>query len=75
MASILYSVGYRAHCGAIVAVFFSGLSMPKTVQAQGNFIIASLTSISTFPRVLCCRHSPTLLSGTLVTVDGSFSKM
>ena len=30
MASFLYLVGYRAHGGAIVAVFVSGLSMHKT---------------------------------------------
>ena len=30
VASFLYSVGYRAHGGAIVAVFVSGLSMHKT---------------------------------------------
>ena len=30
VAAFLYSVGYRAHGGAIVAVFVSGLSMHKT---------------------------------------------
>ena len=30
MTSSLYSVSYRAHGGAIVAVFVSGLSMHKT---------------------------------------------
>ena len=31
LASLLYLVGYRAHVGAIVAVFVSGLSIHKTV--------------------------------------------
>ena len=30
VAPLIYSVGYRAHGGATVAVFFSGLSMHKT---------------------------------------------
>ena len=30
VTSFLYSVGYRAHGGAIVAVFVSGLGMHKT---------------------------------------------
>ena len=31
LASFLFLVGYRAHGGAIVAVFVSGLSMHKAV--------------------------------------------
>ena len=30
VTSLLYSVGYRAHAGAIVAVFVNGLGMHKT---------------------------------------------
>ena len=40
VTSSLYSVGYRAHCGAIVAVFVSGLSMQKTEAGTRQYCIA-----------------------------------
>ena len=36
VTSFLYSVGYHAHGGAIVAVFVSGLSMHKAEAGTGQ---------------------------------------
>ena len=86
VASFLYSVSYRAHRGATVAVFVSGLKRgTRQRQAQGSnashssiqaslvvwFLIVSLTSNSTFPHAPCCTHSPELLSHPPVVVAGS----
>ena len=68
-------MSYRAHGGAIVAVFFLG--GVRVAQDRGRhkavvcFIIVSLTSNSNFPRAPCCRHSPKLLSHLPVVVAGS----
>ena len=80
MTSFLYLVSYRAHCGAIVAVFIGGpkhaqdRGRRKTVMHRKYLVILSLASISTIPRAPLCRHSPTLLFDTPVNSSGSFFK-
>ena len=82
--SFLYSLSYRAHRGAIVSVFVSGLSVAQDrsrhkaecIVLQYPSIILTLTSDSTFPRAPCCWHSPKVLSGSPVTVAvSSFPKV
>ena len=52
MTSFLYLVSYRAHCGAIVAVFISG---PKHAQGSGEHKSdMHPCSLSLFPHVLPC---------------------
>ena len=64
MASFLYSVSYRAHCGAIMAVFVSGLSMAqdrgrhtavmhRKTTSKHKLSITEFT-MSVCVKILCC---------------------